>query len=128
MIKKEAIKKSLPTFNAYLERRREKKRNQLPKHLRPISRGPVFFQIALNIGVFITLSWLMLNRDDFVTEAAPAMGLVICLLLLIYTLISALQLKHQFQNAPGRRWTVINFWLMVVTGLMFPATVSFFLP
>jgi hypothetical protein len=125
---RETFKKKLPTVAAYLEKRRERARNRLPRHLRPLSRGPVYFQMVLNAAIFITLSWLMINRDDFLTEAAPALGLVVCLLLLIYTLIKALQLKQQFQKAPGQRLTAINFWMMVAAGLLFPASVAYFLP
>jgi hypothetical protein len=127
-MKSEKLKKAVPTLVNYLEKRQAAARNQLPKHLRPLPRWPVLLQMALNAGLFITLCWLMLERDDFMSEAAPAMGLVICLLLLIYSLITALQLSHQYEKAPGHRLTKINFWMMVAAGLMFPAAVAYFLP
>ena len=61
-------------------------------------------------------------------EAVPAIGLVVCLLTLIYTLISALQLKNRYHKAPGYRWAVANLWIMGVAALLFPASVAFFLP
>jgi hypothetical protein len=125
---RETLKRTLPTLMSYLERRRKVAKNQLPKHLRPLPRWPIVLQIILNLAIVITLATLMINRDDFVTEAGPAVGLVICLLLLIYTLISALQLKHRYQKAPGYRLAVINVWIMGVAALMFPLSVAFFLP
>ncbi|SRR5258708_6681160 len=127
-MKMDTLKKAIPTFMGYWERRRQEKKNQLPKHLRPLLRRPVFVQMVLNTGIIITLSWLMLNRDEFLTEAAPAVGLVVCLLLLIYTLISALQLKHRFLKAPGYRLTLINLWIMGIAWLLFPISVTVFLP
>ena len=126
--KTETLKKSLPTLMTYLERRQKAAQNQLPKHLRPLSLWPIFLQIALNVSIIITLSWLMISRDDFMTEAAPAVGLVVCLLFLIYALITALQLKQRYHKLPGHRWAVINVWLMALAAVMFPASVAFFLP
>lgn len=126
--RKEKLKKSLPTLMGWVERRQEKARNQLPKHLRPLPMWPIFLQIVLNFSIIFTLSWLMISRDDFMTEAAPAVGLVICLLLLIYTLISAVQLKQRYQKTHGQRWSVINFWLMCAAALLYPASVAYFLP
>src|SRR5262245_48578156 len=124
-MKTEKLKKALPTVAAYLERRREHARNQLPKHLRPLPYWPIYLQMVLNIAITSTLIWLMLSRDEFMTEAAPALGLVICLLLLIYTLISALQLKQQYDKAPGYRWTKINMGLMVIAFLTFAGSVAY---
>ena len=125
---RENLKKALPTLMTYLERRSQTAKNQLPRHLRPLPRWPLVVQIILNLAIFITLVTLMINRDDFVTEAGPAVGLVMCLLLLIYTLISALQLKHRYLKAPGHRLAVINVWIMALAALMFPLSVAFFLP
>jgi hypothetical protein len=126
--KEEKLKKALPTVMGYLDKRKKAKQNQLPRHLRPLPLWPIYFQMLLNAGIFFTLSWLMWNRDEFVTEAAPAIGLVVCLLLLIYTLITALQLKQRYEKLPGHRWAKINVWLMIAAGLMYPASVAFFLP
>ena len=46
------------------------------KHLRPLPRGPVLFQLVLNAAIGFTLCWLMWNRDEFMSEAAPAVGLL----------------------------------------------------
>ena len=122
------FKQVLPTLAGYLEKRRAAARNRLPKHLRPLPRWPILLQMALNLGLIVTLSTLMINRDDYLTEAGPAAGLVVCLLLLIYTLISALQLRHQYQKAPGYRLTVVNLWLMILAAILFPIGVASFLP
>jgi hypothetical protein len=127
-MKKETLHKHLPTFMSYIERRRAAKRNQLPKHLRPVPRWPIVAQMALNAGIFFILCYLMINRDEFMTEAAPALGLVICLLMLIYSLITALQLKQRYRKIPGERLAKLNVWLMGVAALMFPISVAFFLP
>ena len=127
-INKDALTKHLPTVMTHLERRRKKAENQLPKHLRPLPRWPIVLQMVLNVAIAFTLAWLMINRDDFMTEAVPALGLVVCLLLLIYTLISALQLKLRYHKLPGHRLAAINVWLMWTAALMFPLSVAFFLP
>jgi len=128
LVKRETLKKAVPTLMGYVERREKAAQNQLPKHLRPLSAGPVYIQLALNTAIVFTLCWLMMNRDEFMTEAAPALGLVICLLFLIYSLITALKMKHRYRSSPLRRWTVINVWLMWLAALLFPASVAFFLP
>ena len=125
---KQKIKNALPTVSRYLEKRQAAKKNQLPKHLRPLPRWPIAIQIVLNLAIIVTLSTLMLNRDDYLTEAGPAVGLVLSLLFLIYTLISALQLRQRYQKVPGHRWTQVNFWLMVVAAILFPIGVACFLP
>ncbi|OGR90136.1 MAG: hypothetical protein A2992_08955 [Elusimicrobia bacterium RIFCSPLOWO2_01_FULL_59_12] len=125
---RDTLKKALPTLMGHLERRRKVAQNQLPKHLRPLPRWPIVIQLALNSGIFITLSWLMLNRDEFLTEATPALGLVVCLLLLIYTLISAMRLKQRYKHLPGRRLAALNVWLMGLAALMIPLSVAYFLP
>lgn len=126
--REQKLKKALPTVMGYLEKRKKAKQNQLPRHLRPLGKGPIWFQMGLNAGLFFTLCWLMWNRDEFVTEAAPAIGLVVCLLLLIYTLITALQLRARYDKLPGHRWASLNVWLMGAAALMFPLAVAFFLP
>jgi hypothetical protein len=125
---KQTIKNALPTISHFWEKRQAAKKNQLPKHLRPLPRWPIVIQIALNLGIIVTLSTLMLNRDDYLTEAGPAIGLVLSLLFLIYTLISALQLRQRYKKAPGYRWTQVNLWLMIVAAILFPIGVACFLP
>ena len=90
---KAKIKAHLPTIPQYLEKRRKAKANQLPKHLRPPEIRPLWVQIILNSAIIITLFNLMVDRDDFMSEAGPAIALVVCLLLLIYTLITAMRLR-----------------------------------
>ena len=68
----------LPTVGRYLEKRRKAKANQLPKHLRPPAVRHIWFQIFLNSVLIIVLLNLMADRDDFMSEAAPAIALVIC--------------------------------------------------
>jgi hypothetical protein len=121
------LKQRLPTFFGYLERRRERKKNQLPKHLRPVSRWPLVFHLALNIGIFLTLLTLVINQDDYVTDAGPAVIMVICLLLLIYALISAFQLRQRFEKLKGHRLAQINLWVMFLALVMFPICVANFL-
>ncbi len=127
-MKRETLKKSLPTVMNYLEKRQKAKQNQLPKHLRPLPRWPIDVQMVLNAGIFYTLAWLMWNRDEFLSEATPALGMVVCLLLLIYSLIAALQLKEKYKNTTYAKRARINVWLMGAAALMFPASVAFFLP
>jgi hypothetical protein len=125
---RDKLKASLPTIMAFWERREQRLRNQLPRHLRPLPSWPIWLQIALNIGIAITLASLMANRDEFFSEAVPAMGMVICLLLCIYTLISAVQLKSRYLKTPLHKLAQINLWLMIIAFLMLPASVSYFLP
>ena len=54
--------------------------------------------------------------------------MVVCLLLLIYTLITALQLRHRYQKTPHQRLTRLNLWMMGIAALMFPMSVAYFLP
>jgi hypothetical protein len=127
-MKKETLHKHLPTFMSYVERRRLAKANQLPRHLRPVPQWPIVVQMGINGGISFTLGYLMFNRDEFMTEAAPALGMVICLLLIIYTLITALQLKQRYRKIPGQRLASLNVWLMGVAAFLFPVSVAFFLP
>ena len=111
----------------FFERRRGRVKNQLPKHLRPLPRWPIYLQMALNLAIAITLSTLMINQDDYLTDAGPAVGMVVCLLFLIYTLISAFQMRHRYEKTKEHRLTVINLWLMGIAFLMFPICVGTFL-
>jgi hypothetical protein len=124
----EKLKHALPTVFGYLEKRRAAARNQLPKHLRPLQRRPILFQIALNAAIGFALCWLMWNRDEFMTEAAPAVGLVISLIFLVYTLITAMQYRSRYAKTPHDRLARINVWVMAVAALLWPASVAFFLP
>lgn len=124
---KAKIKAHLPTIPGYLEKRRKAKANQLPKHLRPPEIYPIWIQIILNIGVMVTLLNLIVDRDDFMSEAGPAVGLVVCLLLLIYTLITALRLRHAYDKTRGQKLAKINFVLMVLAFLLWAASIVVFL-
>ena len=122
------LKEKMPTFVGYMEKRREAKRNQLPKHLRPLSMIPIYVQLALNTAIIIALAWLMLNQDEFVTEAAPAMVMVICFFLLIFTLVEAFQLHNRYKGLKGERWVKVNAGLMGIAFLTWVASVVNFIP
>src|SRR5262249_18466677 len=102
-------------------------KNQLPKHLRPISRRPILFQMLLNIAIGIFLCGLMWNRDEFMSEATPAIGLVTCLICLIYTLITALQYRHRYTKAAYQRLTTMNLGLMGFAAFLWGSSVVYFL-
>ncbi len=121
-------KHALPTVASFWERRRQTAQNQLPRHLRAPSKWPIRFQLLLNLGILITLITLMLNKDDYVSEAGPAIGLVVCSLLLIYTLIAALQLRQRFDKIDGQKLAKVNVWLMVIAFLSLPLAIATFLP
>lgn len=122
------LKRHVPTLMGYWERRRQARKNQLPKFLRPLSRWPILWQMAVNVGIISTLTYLIVNQDDFVSEAGPAIGLVICVLLLIYTLIEGFELKNRYKKTPRYRLAVVNFWLMWIAAVMIPVSVVTFLP
>ena len=121
------IKARLPTIPKYLEKRRKAKQNRLPKHLRPLQIWPIWIQIALNSGLIITLYNLMVDRDDYMTEAGPAIVLVVCLLLLIYTLITALRLRHTYALLRGKKLATLNMVLMVFAFLFWAGSIVMFL-
>jgi hypothetical protein len=124
----EKMKSHLPTFSGYLEKRRKAKQNRLPKHLRPPEIWPIWLQVVLNSGLIITLSNLMVDRDDYLTEAGPAIILVICFLLLIYTLISAFRLRRTYDNIRGQRLAKLNLVLMGIAFLCWAGSIVVFLP
>ncbi len=127
-MKTAAIKTHLPTLSGYLEKRKKAKQNQLPKHLRPPEIWPVWIQIFLNTGLIIALWNLMVDRDDFLTEAGPAIALVVCFLLLIYTLISAVRLRGFYEKTRGQRLAKINLGLMILAFLFWAGSIVIFLP
>jgi len=122
-----ALKRSLPTFYGFWERRRKAAHNRLPKHLRPPARWPIALHIALNLGIIAALGSLIFNIDDFTTDAVPAVVMIICVLMLFYTVINGLHLNHRFKNIDGHRWAKINFALVIIALMMWPATVAYFL-
>lgn len=122
------LKRYVPTFMAYWEKRQRAARNKLPKHLRPPAVWPAWIQILVNLSVIFALWTLMVNKDEYLTEAGPAITLVVCLLLLIYTVINAVRMRVHYRQTPGQRWATVNFWLMVIAFLSWPATVAVFLP
>src|SRR5579864_113498 len=103
-IDKAALKSKLPTFMGYWERRQKAAYNQLPKHLRPPAIWPIGIQMAINTAVFLALVTLMVNKDDYVTDAGPAITMVVCLLVLIYTVINGVRMRNHYQNTRGHRW------------------------
>src|SRR4051812_32944489 len=105
MMNSARIKTHLPTVSAYIEKRRREKQNRLPKHLRPPAIWPIWIQIALNRGLIITLANMMVDRDDYVSEAGPAIALIVCFLLLVYALISAVRMRRFYEKTNGRRLT-----------------------
>jgi hypothetical protein len=121
------IKAHLPTLPKYFEKRRQAKRNRLPKHLRPPEIWPLWIQVLLNSGLIITLYNLMVDRDDYLSEAGPALVLVGCLLLLIYTLISAVQKRHLYAHLRGEKLAKVNLVLMVLAFLLWAASIVVFL-
>jgi len=121
------IKKHLPTVPKYLEKRRKAKQNQLPKHLRPLPIWPIGIQLVLNAGLIVALFNLMVDRDDYLTEAGPAIILVVCLLILIYTLITAFRLRHVHDKTRGQKWAKLNIALMILAFLCWAGTIVVFL-
>ncbi len=126
-MEKNKLRKHLPTIPAYLDKRRKAKLNQLPKHLRPLPIWPLWLQLALNCGLIITLYNMMVDRDDYVSEAGPAIGLVVCILLLIYTFISAFRLKHRHAGARGGRLATLNILSMLLAFLFWCGSILVFL-
>jgi hypothetical protein len=118
----------LPTLTRILENRQKAKRNRLPKHLRPIPLWPIGVQMVLNAGLGITLTNLMLDRDEYLSEFGPAIALVACLLLLIYTLISAVRLRRLHDQTRGQKWAKINLALMALAFFSWALSIVVYLP
>jgi hypothetical protein len=114
---KAELKRKIPTFIGYWEKRQLAARNRLPKHLRPPARWPIVVQMALNIAILITLSTLMMNKDEYVTDAGPAI-----------TVIEGFQMKNRYINTRGARLAKFNFWLMALAFISWPMAVAVFLP
>jgi len=121
------VAKQLPTLHAWLEKRREVRRNQLPEHLRPVPTWPIVIQIILNIGIAYSLLSLMWNRDDVFSEGKAGAGISVCMLLVIATLVQAIRYKRRYAGIPGQRLAKINFWVMVFAFLCLPAAISVFM-
>src|SRR5258706_6279537 len=102
-MKIDKLKKHLPTVSNYLDKKRKSKETGLPKRLRPREIWSLWIQIVLNSGLIIALFNLMVDRDDYLTEAGPAIVLVVCLLLLIYALISAVRLRRFHEKIRGQK-------------------------
>jgi len=124
---KTTLQTHLPTIAHYIEKRRKAKANQLPKHLRPPETRPLWVQVFLNSALIVTLCNLMVDRDDFMSEAGPAITLVICLLLLIYTLITALRMRQLYEKTRGQKLAKLNVALMVLAFLLWAASIVVFL-
>ena len=123
-----SLREKLPTLFNLINQRREAARNRLPKHLRPPSRGPILVQLALNAGLIVVLCTIMLNKDDYVSEAGPAIALIVCLLFLIGTVATAVHYRKLYRGTPLQRWAKLNFGFMVVALLCWPAAIYVYLP
>lgn len=121
------FKQHLPTLSGYIEKRRKAKHNQLPKHLRPVPTWPIGVQLLLNAALIVTLYNMMVDREEYLTEAGPAVLLIVCLLLLIYTFISAFQLKRRFPTGRAKRFTTLNFWLMILAFIFWCGSIMVFI-
>jgi len=124
---RDVLKEKIPTFLSWWETRQKARQNQLPRHLRPMPIWPVKVQCVLNLAVFYFLYSLMVDQDDYLTDAGPAMIMAACLILLLFTLPTAIRMKRRYQGLPGQRWTKVNFWLMGLALVMWPLTVAFYL-
>lgn len=124
---RENLKKHLPTIPAYIAKKRAARRNQLPKHLRPPAVWPLTVQIFLNSGLIITLYNMMVDREEYMTEAAPAVKIVICLMLLIYTFIQAFRLRRRYNGIAGNKRSKINMGLMLIAFAFWMGTILVFL-
>jgi hypothetical protein len=122
------IKNYLPTLADWWEKRRKKKQNQLPKHLRPPEIWPIWIQIALNAGLIVMLCNLMIDRDDYLTEAGPAIAMIVAFLFLIFTMIEAVRYRRHYENTRGTRLAKINFVLMILAFLSWTGSIVVFLP
>ena len=121
------VKTYLPTLNAWWEKRRKEKQNRLPRHLRPPDIWPIWIQIALNATLIITLCNLMIDRDDYLTEAGPAVIMIVAFLFLIFTLIEAVRYLRHYEKMRGARLAKINFALMIVAFLSWAGSIVVFL-
>jgi hypothetical protein len=122
------IKIFLPTLAAWWEKRRKEKQNRLPKHLRPPEIWPIWIQIALNSGLIVMLCNMMIDRDDYLTEAGPAIGMIAAFLFLIFTVIEAVRYRRHYANTRGSRLAKINFVLMIFAFLSWAGSIVVFLP
>ena len=121
------LKNHLPTLAAWWEKRRKEKQNRLPKHLRPPEIWPIWIQIALNTALILTLCNLMIDRDDYLTEAGPAIIMIVAFLFLIFTLIEAVRYGRHYENIRGARLAKLNFVLMILAFLSWAGSIVVFL-
>jgi len=122
------IKAYLPTAAAWWDKRRKERQNRLPRHLRPPAIWPLWVQIALNTGLIVTLCNLMINRDDYLTEAGPAISMGVCFLFLIFTIIEAVRKRRFYVKMRGARLAKFNMVLMVLAFLSWAGCIVVFLP
>jgi hypothetical protein len=123
-----ALKKHLPTVTAYLEKRKKAAMNRLPKHLRAPTLWPLAVQVALNLAILITLTTLVLNKDDYLSDAGPAITMIICLLLVIFCIVEGIQFRRRYHQIRGERWARLNFILAILSFLAWAATVAIYIP
>ena len=122
------IRKHLPTVAAWWDRRRKEKENRLPRHLRPPAIWPLWIQVALNIGLIVTLWNLMIGRDDYLTEAGPAITMGICFLVLIFTIIESVRMRRFYDKRRGVKLSKVNMVLTILAFLSWAGCIVVFLP
>jgi hypothetical protein len=122
------IKTYLPTLVAWWAKRRKEKQNRLPRHLRPPAIWPLWIQIALNTGLIVILCNLMINRDDYLSEAGPAIAMGICFLFLIYTIIEAVRMRRFYDKMRGVKLAKANIALTILAFLSWAGSIVVFLP
>ena len=123
-----SLKTYLPTFFTYLEKRKTASKNRLPKHLRPPSLWPLGAQLLLNLANIVALLTLILNKDDYLSDAGPAITMIVCLLVTIYTFVEGYQLDRRHRKIRGRRLARLNWALSFFAFLTWAATVAVYLP
>jgi hypothetical protein len=117
-----------PTLAAWWEKRQKAKHNRLPKHLRPPEVWPIWIQIALNVGLIVMLANMMIDRDDYLTEAGPAIGMIVAFLFLIFTVIEGIRYRRHYDKIRGSRLAKFNFVIMILAFLSWAGCIVVFLP
>lgn len=121
------LKSTLPTLSRLLDKVRAPAAPQLPKHLRPQATWPLAVQLALNAGLIITLYNMMIDREEYLSEAGPAIVLVICLMVLISTFINAFRLRRRYATGKPKRFASLNFGMMILAFIFWCASIIVFM-
>lgn len=100
----------------------------MPDHLLPPPTWPIYVHLALNFGIAYALYSVMVDQDEYLTDYGPAIVMSICIILLLYTGVSAVRFKRRYRGLRGGKLAKINFWVMLMAALLWPATVVFYLP